>query len=84
MHYNEAIKKVKHAYSLLRAYAVICGRYNISVNRVYKKIGDVNMNMTSHGIVDIKGCQHSKHISISIFQTERFPKWVKMMYLLEI
>ena len=20
------------------------------------------MNMTSHGIVDIKGCQHSKHI----------------------
>ena len=42
------------------------------------------MNMTSHGIVDIKGCQHSKHISISIFQTERFPKWVKMMYLLEI
>ena len=48
------------------------------------QIGDVNMNMTSHGIVDIKGCQHSKHISISVFQTERFPKWVKMMYLLEI
>ena len=42
------------------------------------------MNMTSHGIVDIKGCQHSKHKSISVFQTERFPKWVKMMYLLEI
>ena len=41
------------------------------------------MNMTSHGIVDIKGCQHSKHISISVFQTERFPKRVKMMYLLE-
>ena len=33
------------------------------------------MNMTSHGIVDIKGCQHSNHIfvSISVFQTERFP-----------
>ena len=38
------------------------------------------MNMMSHGVVDIKGCQHSKHI----FQTERFPKWIKMMYLLEI
>ena len=38
------------------------------------------MNMTSHGIVDIKGCQHSK----SVFQTECFPKCVKMMYLLEI
>ena len=38
------------------------------------------MNMTSLGIVDIKGCQHSKHISISVFQTVRFPKWVKMMY----
>ena len=42
------------------------------------------MNMTSHGIVDIKGCQHLKHISISVFEAERFPKWVKMMYLLEI
>ena len=42
------------------------------------------MNMTSHGVVDIKGCQHSKHISISVLQTERFPKWVKMMYMLEI
>ena len=42
------------------------------------------MNMTSHGIVDIKGCQHSKHLSISVFQTERFPKWVKMVHLLEI
>ena len=42
------------------------------------------MNMTSHGIVDIMGCQHSIHISISVFQTERFPKLVKMMYLLEI
>ena len=42
------------------------------------------MNMTSHGIVDKKGCQHSKHISISVFQTERFPKMVKMMYLIEI
>ena len=41
------------------------------------------MNMTSHGIVDIKGCQHSKHVSISVFQTEGFPKWVNMMYLLE-
>ena len=49
-----------------------------------QNIIDVNMNMTSHRIVDIKGCQHSKHISISVFQTERFPKWVKMMYLLEI
>ena len=36
------------------------------------------MNMTSHAIVDIKGCQYSKHISISVFQTERFPKWVKL------
>ena len=42
------------------------------------------MNMTSHGIVDMKGCQHSKHISMSVFQTERFPELVKMMYLLEI
>ena len=42
------------------------------------------MNMTSHGIVDIKGCQHLKHISISAFHTERFPKLVNMMYLLEI
>ena len=42
------------------------------------------MNMMSHRIVDIKGCQHSKHISISVFQTERFPKLVKMMCLLEI
>ena len=40
--------------------------------------------MTSHGIVDIKGCQHSKPISIMAFQTGRFPKWVKMTYLLEI
>ena len=40
--------------------------------------------MTSHGIVDIKGCQHSKHISISLFQTKCLPKWAKMMYLLEI
>ena len=50
-------------YSMLIAYLI----------HVY--IGDVNMNMTSHGIVDIKGCQHSKHtcISISVFQTERFP-----------
>ena len=42
------------------------------------------MNMTSHGIVDMKGCQHSKHISISVFQTERLSKWVKMIYLLAI
>ena len=42
------------------------------------------MTMTSHGIVDIKGCQHSKPISISVFQTERLSKWVKMMYLLAI
>ena len=44
------------------------------------------MNMTSHGIVDIKGstCQHSKHISISVFQTELFPRWVEMVYLLEV
>ena len=41
------------------------------------------MNMTLHGIVDIKGCQHSKHIAISVFQTECFPEWVKIMYLLE-
>ena len=34
------------------------------------------MNMTSHGIVDIKGYQHSKHISISVFQTERFSEGV--------
>ena len=40
--------------------------------------------MTSHGIVDIKGCQHTKHVSISVFQTERFLKSVKLMYLLEI
>ena len=42
------------------------------------------MNMTSLGIVDIKGCQRSKYISVSVFQTERFPTWVKMMYLLQI
>ena len=35
------------------------------------------MNITSQGIVDINGCQHSKPISISVFQTEHFPKWVK-------
>ena len=32
------------------------------------------MNNTSHRIVNIKGSQHSKHISISVFQTERFLK----------
>ena len=30
------------------------------------------MDITSHGIVDIKGCQHSKHVSILLFQTELF------------
>ena len=33
---NEAIlfsyKQVKHDFSLLRAYAIICGRFNITVN----------------------------------------------------
>ena len=28
-------KQVKHHYSLLRAYVVICGRFNITVNRDY-------------------------------------------------
>ena len=42
------------------------------------------MNMTSYGIVYIKGWQHSKQISISVFQSECFPKWVKMIYFLEI
>ena len=40
MHSNEAIllffKQVKHDYSLLLAYAVICGRFNITVNRDYE------------------------------------------------
>ena len=31
-----------------------------------------------------KGLSAFKTLSISVFQTERFPKWVKMMYLLEI
>ena len=39
MHSNEAIlfsyKQVKHDYSLLRAYAVSCGRFNITVKRDY-------------------------------------------------
>ena len=39
------------------------------------------MNMMSHGIVDIKGNQHSKHISLSVFQTERFPKWVNDVFV---
>ena len=43
------------------------------------------MKMTLHRIDDIKGCQRSKHISISVFHAERFPKLViDMMYLLEI
>ena len=41
------------------------------------------MNMTSHGIVDIKLSAFKTYINIG-FQTERFPKWVKKMYLLEI
>ena len=28
-------KQVKHDYSLLRAYAVSCGRFNITINRDY-------------------------------------------------
>ena len=36
MHSNEAIlfsyKHVMHDFSLLRAYALICGRFNITVN----------------------------------------------------
>ena len=28
----------------------------------------------SQGIVDIKGCKHSKHMLISLFQTESFPE----------
>ena len=30
-----SFKQVKHDYSLLRAYAVSCGRFNITVNRDY-------------------------------------------------
>ena len=42
------------------------------------------MDITSHGIVDIKGCQHSKHVPIPLFQAELFPKEQEMMYLIEI
>ena len=35
-------------------------------------IGDVNMGIMSHGIIDMKGSQHSKHVRISLFQTELF------------
>ena len=42
------------------------------------------MDITLLRIVDIKGCQHLKQVSISLFQTERFPKQQKMMYLIEI
>ena len=50
-------------------FPLILIRFAWSLKQVY--IEDVNMNMTSQGIVDMKGCQHSKHISISVFQTER-------------
>ena len=42
------------------------------------------MDTTSHGIVDITGCQHSKHVSILLFQTELFSKKAEKMYLIEI
>ena len=42
------------------------------------------MDIMSHRIVNIKGCQHSKHVPISLFQAELFPKEQEMMYLIEI
>ena len=32
------------------------------------------MDITSHRIVDIKGCQHTKHVPISLFKAEFFFK----------
>ena len=32
------------------------------------------MDITSHGIVDLKGCQHLKDVPISLFPTQLFFK----------
>ena len=43
------------------------------------------MDIMSHGIVDIKSCQHSKHMPISLFQTERFSKIAENdVYLIKV
>ena len=43
----------------------------------------VNMNMTSIGIADFKGCQRAKIMSISLFQAGLFPKYKKIVCLLD-
>ena len=42
------------------------------------------MNMMSIGIAEFKGCQRSKIMSISLFQAGLFPKYKKMVCLLDI
>ena len=42
------------------------------------------MDMTSIGKTDFKGCQHSKSLSISLFQAGLFPKYKKIVCLLDI
>ena len=42
------------------------------------------MDMTSFRIADFKGCQRSKIMSISLFQAGLFPKYKKIVCLLDI
>ena len=42
------------------------------------------MNMTSFRIVDFKGCQRSKIMSITLFKAGLFPKYKKIVCLLDI
>ena len=42
------------------------------------------MNMTSFGITDFKGCQRSKIMLISLSKADLFPKYEKIVYLLDI
>ena len=41
-------------------------------------------DMTSFRIVDFKGCQRSKIMSISLFKAGLFPKYKKIVCLLDI
>ena len=42
------------------------------------------MNMMSIRIADFKGCQRSKMMSISLFEAGLFPKYVKIVCLMDI
>ena len=42
------------------------------------------MNMTSFRLADFKGCQRSKIMSITLFKADLFPKYKKIVCLLDI